>query len=174
VRARTARPKMKRTLVSLVILAGWGLCAGAAVAAGEGGEIFQLIESQQFDLAEKKAREELQTATGEDRNAYLFILGFIQAKQGKSEDVRRVVSAIDPASEWAPDGQFLLMIYAPARGAPEAGDPPGMARGRAGSADGKLEAAQGGTPPNSRLRIPIGATLHGGFADGPVLFGVRR
>jgi len=110
---------MKRTLVSLVILAGWGLCAGAAVAAGEGGEIFQLIESQQFDLAEKKAREELQTATGEDRNAYLFILGFIQAKQGKSEDVRRVVSAIDPASEWAPDGQFLLMIYAPARGAPE-------------------------------------------------------
>lgn len=88
----------------------WAAPVGAPAGASS-REIFPLIESGEYPAAERKIQASLETAQGEDRNLYLFLLGFVLAKQDRPAEAAKAVTRMDPNSEWAEDGRFLIQTY---------------------------------------------------------------
>lgn len=111
--------------------------------------IFERIQKGDYAGSEKEIREKLESASGEERNAGLFVLGFILIKQNRSDEARSVVSLIDPASEWYEDGGFLIQFYAPPAAVPAPAAPAVKAYSFPSSSMG----------PDIRIRIDRGKQL---------------
>lgn len=100
-------PLMRRVVLGIAV--GIGIIPAAW--AGPSRDIFRLIEGGRYTDAGMQIRRNLNSATGEERNIYLFLMGFVLVKDGRMDEARQTVAMIDPSSEWAEDARFLLRMY---------------------------------------------------------------
>ncbi len=135
----------------------------------------QAIENKNYEGAERDLRGKLAGLTGEERNACLFALGFVLAKQGRPAESRAEIAAIDPKSPWAEDGRFVLDVYARPRpphlrSAGAGGGPPvvimiregpqmAASQDRFSCASGKIH--RNGRPVESPYELPASSVIDG-------------